>query len=283
MVNPASVILSSSSLVALRSLIALRRSVDSKFSYSYISKRIGIKSRSYLSEVLSEKKKLNPKHVVPIVDLLALPLPEAELLKGRLMLDVGDLSESEVARIRLEIRDAEKKLTSGTLELSGIRNIHFVMLLAVCLHLFKDGKATRRQIFDLFNRDKYLEVERGLHDLVKNGLLVKDGDIYSYSPDYTNMLHVYMATNKENQIEYLKASLHEALDHVEGFQPQSQEAVFYSGLITAEKAKYLQDLDYVKQSLRSVQSRIESSSADTIIRFNVQIYPVATHTERNKT
>ena len=93
MVEPASVILSSSSLVALRSLIALRRSVDSKFSYSYISRRLGIKSRSYLSEVLSEKKKLNPKHIGPMVDLLSLPLPEAELLKGKLMLDVGDLSD----------------------------------------------------------------------------------------------------------------------------------------------------------------------------------------------
>ncbi|WP_141731376.1 hypothetical protein [Oligoflexus tunisiensis] len=277
MVDPASVILSSSSLVALRSLIALRRSVDPKFSYSYISKRIGIKSRSYLSEVFNEKKKLNPKHVVPMVDLLSLPLPEAELLKGRLILDVGDLSEAEAARIRLEVRDAEKKLTSGTLELSGVRDINLVMLLAVCLHLFKDGKATKRQIFDLFKRDKHLEVERGLYDLVKNGLLVKEADLYSYSPDYTNMLHVYMATNKKSEVDYLKASIREALDHVDNFQSNSQESVFYSGFITAEKAKYLQDLDYVKQSLRSVQSRIESNSADTVIRFNVQIYPVATN------
>jgi hypothetical protein len=277
MVDPASVILSSSSLVALRSLIALRRSVDSKFSYSYISRRIGIKSRSYLSEVFNEKKKLNPKHVVPMVDLLALPLPEAELLKGKLMLDVGDLNEAEAARLRSEVRDAEKKLTSGTLQLSDVRDINLVMLLAVCLHLFKDGKASKRQIFDLFKRDKHLEVEKGLYDLIRNGLLVKEGDLYTYSPDYANILHVYMATNKKNELDYLKGSIREALEHVGDFQNNAQETVFYSGLITAEKARYLKELQYVKQSLRSAQSRIESSSGDTVIRFNVQIYPVATH------
>lgn len=277
MVDPASVILSSSSLVALRSLIALRRSVDSKFSYSYISRRIGIKSRSYLSEVFNEKKKLNAKHVAPMVDLLALPLPEAELLKGKLMLDVGDLNEAEAARLRSEVRDAEKKLTSGTLQLSDVRDINLVMLLAVCLHLFKDGKAKRRQIFDLFKRDKHLEVEKGLHDLIRNGLLVKEGDLYSYSPDYANILHVYMATNKKNELDYLKGSIREALEHVSDFQNNAQETVFYSGLITAEKARYVKELQYVKQSLRSAQSRIESSAGDTVIRFNVQIYPVATH------
>lgn len=120
-------------------------------------------------------------------------------------------------------------------------------------------------------------MERGLYDLVKNGLLVKEGDLYSYLPDYTNMLHVYMATNKKNQVDYLKASIREALDHVDDFQSNSQESVFYSGFITAEKVKYMQDLDYVKQILRSVQSRIESNSADTVIRFNVQIHPVATN------
>lgn len=277
MVDPASVILSSSSLVALRSLIALRRSVDSKFSYSYISRRLGIKSRSYLSEVLSEKKKLNPKHIAPMVDLLSLPLPEAELLKGKLMLDVGDLSEAEATRLKSEVRDAEKKLTSGTLQLSDVRDINLVMLLAVCLHLFKDGKATKRQIFDLFKRDRHLEIEKGLHDLIKNGLLVKEAEHYSYSPDYTNILHVYMATNKKNEIDYLKGSIREALEHVGDFPNRAQETVFYSGLITAEKARYLQELQHVKQSLRSAQSRIESSAGDTVIRFNVQIYPVATN------
>lgn len=277
MVEPASVILSSSSLVALRSLIALRRSVDSKFSYSYISRRLGIKSRSYLSEVLSEKKKLNPKHIVPMVDLLSLPLPEAELLKGKLMLDVGDLSEAEATRLKSEVRDAEKKLTSGTLQLSDVRDINLVMLLAVCLHLFKDGKATKRQIFDLFKRDRHLEIEKGLHDLIKNGLLMKEGELYSYSPDYSHILHVYLATNKKNELDYLKGSIREALDHVGEFQNNAQETVFYSGLITAEKAKYLQELQHVKQNLRSAQSRIESSSGDTVIRFNVQIYPVATN------
>jgi hypothetical protein len=276
MVDPASVIHSSPSLVALRSLIALRRSVDSKFSYSYIAKRIGIKSRSYLSEVFSEKKKLNPKHVVPIVDLLALPLAEAELLKGKLMLDVADLSETEAAGLRLQVRDAEKKLTSGTVELSDVRDISLVMLLAACLHLFKDGKASKREIFSLFKRDRHLEVEKGLHDLIRNGFLVKDADEYTYSPDYANMLHVYMSTNAKNQLDYLKASIREALDHVDDSQTHAQETVFYSGLITAEKIKYLQDMGYIKQSLRSIQSRIESSQADTVIRFNVQIYPVAT-------
>ena len=278
MIDSASVILSSSSVVALRTLIALRRSVDSKFSYSYISRRIGIKSRSYLSEVFKGKKKLNDKHVTPIVDLLGLPLPEAELLRAKLLLDVADLSDVDAARIRLSVRDSEKKLSSSTVALSGVRDINLVMILAVCLHLFKDGSATRRQILDLFSRDKHLDVEIGLADLIANGVLVKADDFYSYSPEYTNSLHLYTATAMKTQVDYLKASLNEALTHVSDFEQNRQDTVFYSGIITADRTQYLQSLEHVKQSMRSVQSRIESNPADTLIRFNVQIYPIVTKT-----
>lgn len=276
MIDSASVILSSSSIVALRTLIALRRSVDSKFSYSFISKRIGIKSRSYLSEVFQGKKKLNDKHVIPIVELLALPLPEAELLQGKLLLDIADLSPKEAERLRLSVRDSEKKLSSSTVELSDVRDINLVMILAVCLHLFQDGKATRRQILDLFSRDKHLEIERGLGDLIHNKILVKEDDAFRYSPEYEHSLHLYTATTIKNQVDYLKASLNEALVEVNDFNQKKEESIFYSGIITADRKHYLEALEYVKQSMRSVQSRIESNPADTLIRFNVQIYPVAT-------
>lgn len=276
MIDSASVILSSSSIIALRTLIALRRSVDSKFSYSYISRRIGIKSRSYLSEVFQGKKKLNDKHVMPIVELLSLPLPEAELLRGKLLLDFADLSAFEAERLRLTVKDSEKKLSSSTVELAGVKDINLVMILAVCLHLFQDGTASRRQILDLFSRDKHLEVERGLVDLIHNKILVKEGDLYRYSPEYEHSMHLYTSTTIKNQVDYLKASLNEALAEVEGFKPDSKDTIFYSGIITADQKQYLDALVHVKQNLRSIQSRIESNPADSLIRFNVQIYPVAT-------
>lgn len=280
MIDSASIILSSTSIVALRTLVALRRSVDSKFSYSFISKRIGIKSRSYLSEVFQGKKKLNDKHIVPIVDLLALELPEAELLKGKLLLEVADLSRAEAERLLLAVQDSEKKLRSSTVAISDVRDINLVMILAVSLHLFKDGQATRRQVIDLFNRDRHFEVERGLADLIKNRILVKDGEILSYSPEYAHSLHLYTATTVKNQNDYLKASLNEALSHVDDFEKNREETIFYSGIITADKMKYIEALGHVKQSLRSVQSRIESNPADTLIRFNVQIYPIITKEEK---
>lgn len=280
MLDPASIVLSSSGLVALRTLLALRRSVDSKYSYSYVSKCIEIKSRSYLSAVFKEQKKLNPKHIVPLVDLLSLPLLESEILKGKLQLEFGDHSPGEIERIHSALQDAEKKLTSTTtVKLPEVRELHFVLMLAASLHLFKEGRATRRQLLDLFSRDKHHEVERGLGELLRNGLFVKEGEFYSYSSEYANMLYLFTAPTKKDEIGYLKASLTEAMRHVEDFDKHEEEALFYSGIISADKERYLESMRFVKESLRSVQSRMESNPANTLVRFNIQIYPVA-HKEK---
>lgn len=276
MVDAASIIVSSSGLVALRSLLALRRSVDAKYSYSYLSRCIDIKSRSYLSAVFKEQKKLSPKHIDPLVDILELPLLEAEMLKAKLQLEFGDLSQGEAVKLQSFVADSEKKLTSSKkVSLPEVRELHFVLMLAACLHLFKESRATRRQLLDLFSREKVLEVERGLAELLRNGLFIKEGEHYTFSPEYSNMLYLYTSPTKKDQIDYLKASLTEAASHIGNFDEQSVDRIFYSGIITSERARYIESLTYVKENLRSIQSRIESNPADSLIRFNVQIYPVA--------
>lgn len=274
MLDSASIILTNSGLIALRTLLAVRRALDPKYSYSYISTRLGIKARSYLPEVFKEKKPLNPKHIVPLVDFLELPIAEAEILRAKLLLEFGQLSAAEREQIRLSLRDSEKKMASGDVELSQVRDINLALIIAASLHLFVDGKANRRQILELFGRERYLEVERGLSDLIQSGLFAKDGDILAYSPEFSNILHLYTSTSKKASSDYLRASLREAHDKVSVFEDRSQEMVFYSGIITTEMAKYLEALEQVKHALRNMQSRIECHPADTLVRFNVQLYPI---------
>lgn len=262
--------------MALRTIIAIRRSENTKFSYSFLSKRLGIKSRSYLTEALKGGKNLNPKHINPLVALLNLPLPETELLEGKLLLDFGDLAAADVEKIKLSVRDIEKKLTSTTVEIAEVRDIHLVMILAACFHLFRNGSATRRQILDLFSKDKVFEIEKALGDLLQNGLLTLEGDSYRFSPEYGDRIHLYMATSPKNEIDYLKSSLAEASAEVESYKKENKDSIFYSGIITADLAHYIESLDYVKQNLRSIQSRIESNPSDTLVRFSVQLYPLAT-------
>jgi hypothetical protein len=270
------IIRSNGSLAALRAIIAIRRSENSKFTLSFLSKRLGIKSRSYLTEVVKGSKNLNPKHIVPLVGLLDLPLPETELLQGKLLLDFGDLAAAEIERLKLTVRDVEKKLTSTIVEIAGVRDIHLVMMLVASFHLFHEGCATRRQILDLFKRDKHFEIERAISDLLQNGLLIREGETYRFSPEYSDRIHLYMSTSPQNEVSYLQASLKEANEYVAQYSKADKQSIFYSGIITADLAKYRDAMDHVKQNLRSIQSRIESEDADTLVRFSVQLYPVVT-------
>lgn len=270
------IIRSNSGLVALRSIIAIRRVDSVKFTLSFLSKRLGIKSRSYLTEILKGTKPLNPKHINPLVSLLGLSLPESELLETKLLLEFGDLAPTELEKLKQKLKDTEKKLTSATVEITEVRDIHLVMILAACFHLFKDGSATRRQILELFQRDKFFEIEKALGELLQNGLLISEGEVYRFSPELGERIHLYMATSPKNEIHYLKSSLAEASDKVNGFNKANKDSIFYSGIITADLARYIESLDYVKQTLRSIQSRIESNPADALIRFSVQLYPLVT-------
>ncbi len=269
-----SIILANSGLVALRHLLAIRRAEHSKFSYSSISRKLGIKSRSYLAEAIKGKKKLNEKHIDPIVSSLNLPEAAAELLKNKLYLESADLNSTEREKLRIAIQDASKKFSSSQIELNDVRDINLVMKMAMCLYIFPRGRATRRDIIELFGQERFVEVEWAIMDLLRNGLLVKEGDYFRYADNVSEIFHLYTRTSPSHEKAYLKSALQEASEHLDELNRRPESCVFYSGLITAQQLAYLQSMDFIKQSLRNIQSRIEAKDADSLVRFNVQIYPI---------
>ena len=269
------IILHSPGTSALRSLIALRRANEPKFSYSFISRSLGIKARSYLSEVLKGIKKLNERHIEPIVDLLDLPVDEADLLKKKLLLEMGDLNPKECERLRVAIKTLERKFSSKQLQLQDIKDINIVMVLGASLFLFTDYRANRRQFLELFPKERYQDIETGLGELLRNGLFIKDGEQYTFSEEFQNVLHLYTSTARLHEINYLKASLQEALLHVNDFDRDSQSSIFYSGIVTSEMAEFCKAREAIRQNLRGIQSQIVTDGkSDTLIRFNVQLYPI---------
>lgn len=275
MENLASLILANTGRRSLKTIIAIRRASNASLSYSYISKSIGIKSRSYVSEAVNGKKPLSAKHISPIVDLLDLAPDESSLLKNKLLLEMGDLNSQEQERIQSEIRNIEKLFALKRFNFQGIDNLNVILILSVVLHLFEGHRASRREILDLFPRDRFMEIEKGINDLVTLGLFVKENDSYVFSKELNDISHLYTRSTRAVELTYLRSSMKEAIDHVHNYKNDSDSSVFYSGIVATDMEEFKAALGSIKQNIRGIQSQmISPKNGDSLIRFNIQLYPI---------
>lgn len=79
--------------------------------------------------------------------------------------------------------------------------------------------------------------------------------------------------NTEKQMSCVRASIQASYDAVAKWYTQPQEALFSSTILSVNKETYTKMLSQLNSVLLEFQSRMESSQADTLIRFNVQIFP----------
>ncbi|SMF82795.1 TIGR02147 family protein [Pseudobacteriovorax antillogorgiicola] len=261
---------------ALFSILREYRRRSQKYSYANLSRHLGLKSRSYISECLSGKKKLNQKHVKPLIELLGLPPSETEMLVKKTLLDIADLNPNDRHRLSRDISSIEKSFSQSEIDFSALRNPRLSVLLSVSLYLFDDNRATLRQLVKLFGRDQYHEIELAIADLLRLGLWQSEGDYYKY-PEAGAMPFRSNEYSRESEVSYLKETIEEAKQALQKtYRTQPESSIFQSHVLTVNRKQYQQLIDDMKQSISRMQSNIEVSGneTDSLVRFNVQVYPI---------
>lgn len=267
----AQILLSScTSSEAIRRLVELRRSRVRTFSLAVLSRRSSI-SKSYLSEVISAKKNLNIKYVAKLAQSLQLGFLETECLKALVEVDrrpegvEAATAEARVAKARrvLRLLSKEEDLPEKFDLLAFDLYASFGMF---------GQHPTADQLCHLFSDRPRSDVLRCLESLVERQAIHQRPDgTYAYTE---NGLVVVTGKSIRNFVPVWRQAALDAIEQMPFWADRREESCFTSYVISVKMEDYRRSLEELKSRLIQFASAVDSTEADSLVRVNVQVFPI---------
>ncbi|NRA66858.1 MAG: hypothetical protein HRU19_20385 [Pseudobacteriovorax sp.] len=267
---------------ALKKLLALRKAEDSKVTLSYLTKRLEIKSPSYLSEALNGKKVLKPAYIDELICQTKVSNFEARLLKARIIAEARSTKDTLRKAKMEELEQLKKQLFFQQVSVPEVGRFHFSALVMVSFYLFPETKASREQIKSLFPRDKAIEVDRALGQLLSLGTLKKAGDTFALQKDISGTALTIAEGSRDSEKEFLQQAFIEGLDQLEQQYHQSETTVFFSSCTTVGFDVYKAKLEEFRVTMRSFLADLSQDDPDLVVRINIQMYPILKKLKKSK-
>jgi uncharacterized protein (TIGR02147 family) len=253
----------------LLGLLAIRKDRQKTFSLSILAKKSGF-SKSFLSEVISGKKKLLSKNLEHLAAPLGMGYLETKCLEGLLLLEKSKSDEERFLKNH-ELESARRvlRLVASESVNSGLRLLEFDVYAAFGVF---QGSPTKEQLFSIFPNLPKLEVQNALYSLLeKNAVKANGDDTFSYSSSGL----VVNATDRAGAfLEIWKQSLQDATRQLPKWASHKESSCFASYVVSVNLKKYQDCLENFKNQIFQFASVCDSNEADTLVRINVQIYPV---------
>jgi|GEM_PF-6227833 len=264
--------------VALAGLFEIAKARRKSLTHALLATRADI-SKSYLSEVMSGKKRLNPRYTLALASALKLGLLETACLEALAKRDAlaGTSASADDADVKMRaeteenVRKARRVL--ALLALSETPPNEDALLsfdIYAALSLFREPPYYTT-IAALFADRERTRVYNALDDLVRSGSLVKSADgQLRYSEK--GMVHNVMR-NTTDFVAYWQASLDDARERVATQAERKDVTCFLSYAVSVKKEAYAPALESLKKSIFEFATGVEAQEADMLVRLNLQVYP----------
>lgn len=260
---------------ALRQLLVAKRATNAKFSLTYVGQRLGIKQKSYLSEILSGRRRMNKKYWEPTLKFAEVRGPEAKLVRILLAIE-SSTRHAQVAGLYDELDELRRVLSApvSSMPLGVMEGSLFAFEVHCAFALF-GRRPTFAELRNFFGRDRIVELERALRLLLRENVIKADGPRFVIAPDRT----AFFSTTVDFE-EVQTRVLGEAIDDArrnfdKWFHRNSPLTYFLSATMSTSKSVYLASLEKLRsEEMRRIQLEMNSDPGDMLVRMNVQIYPV---------
>lgn len=252
----------------------MKKMENSAFTKNYVTRRVGLSSRGYLTDVFKGRKKLSARYVKPLVSTLDLEPFEATYLEKKLLLETEYAKSSETREeIQAELHILERNFRSMTLTVEDGFDVYALSMVYLSLFLFPDKKASQRDLLKVLDILPAAIIERSLKFLLQKGLIVEHEHRLSVNPDkdFSFLSAQYSA---EQEKAYLKKSFAEGIDRLSLLQQQRDEVIFHSSIMTVKRSEYREFIKKIKQDFRTYHAELDHEQPDAMVRFNVQLYPI---------
>jgi uncharacterized protein (TIGR02147 family) len=266
------VLRAASSKEALQQVFAFRKALDSKFSLAYIARRLDLKSRGTLSLMLRGERAIPTRMRRPLLQLLTRDDPLTDYLELLLTLE-----EATSDSVRQEVEGKLKALHYFLRDrFTSIQLQHGMNLLAsdiLCAFDLFAGRPTERQLIDFFGKARFREVQTAIGTLLLNGLIErKEGALQR--TERTQRFLTIQGSEQDSMLTYLKESIHDAYQNVGKWQGDTTMSCFGSTTMSVRRQTYVEVIKRLKKDVFRYFSELETEEGDTLIRFNMQIFPL---------
>jgi uncharacterized protein (TIGR02147 family) len=258
----------------LERLIVMKKMENSAFTKNYVTRRVGLSSRGYLTDVFKGRKKLSARFVKPLVATLDLEPFEAAYLEKKLLLETEYAKSQETREeLQAELHVLEKNFRSMTLTVEDHFDVYALSLVYLSLFLFPDKKASQRDLLKVLAILPAATIERSIMFLLQKELIIESDHRFTVNPDkdFSFLSAQYSASQ---EIAYLKKSFTEGIERLPLLQQQRDDVIFHSSVLTVKRSEYREFVRKIKQDFRTYHAELDHQHPDTLVRFNVQLYPI---------
>lgn len=255
---------------AIRRIYELKKASDKHFSMAYLCRRAGMASKGYLADVMAGKRTLSLKYRDSLVMSLKLPHLCRRYLKILIDRDHAR-DEFELAERSENLRALAKALRfeSGVLG-DEFRSRFFAFEVFAAFGLF-ENRPLESDLIHYFGRRQETQVREALNHLESAGLITREGD---RSFLIQEKIIFDDSQGGFTHKDFLRMSFGDAAKSMELWFDRPEDSCFVSTIISVKQSEYREILQKFKSDLLQAQCEFESSDADQIVRFNVQVYPL---------
>lgn len=271
-----SILLNHTGIPALEKLVVMKKLESPYFSKNYLTKKLGISSRGYLTDVFKGRKKLSARYAKPLVDLLGLDGSEGTYLEKKLLLST-DFAKTDLIRDQLEydLMVLGRKFRTVAVPVEDSTDAYVLSLVYLSFFLYKDTQASRRDLYQSLEIVPAVAIDAALRELLMKGLLIENDHRISVNPD-KEITFLNFQYSPDREIHFLKKTIEESSRKVDLLRARRDEVVFQSTVVTVRKKRYLEFVKKIKQDFRTMIADLDEADPDSLIRFNIQLYPIST-------
>lgn len=252
----------------IRALYQDGKSKNRKFSLSFLCRRAGIPSKGYLGDVMKAKRKLNLKYALKLGQAFGL---SGSHLKFFILIVSRDQEHDPVVREKIEraLASTEKRLHIRRVPLKSTLNLRLISRIFGLCGVIKPP-ITVRKLHAALPELSESAIDKALGQLVLVGALTEENAEFQI----TGAQFMFPTGNEPRVVnDFFRDSLSEALSVVPKWLTRPKESFFQSTVLSVKKAVYQEKLEEIREFFDGIQSDIESNDADSVVYFNIQIYP----------
>lgn len=255
-----------------RALFDRRKQTHPHFSIAQLCKTCGIPSRGYLSEFLNGKRRLNNRYWRSFVKSFGLTGRLATA--GLLTFEIEEAAGADERRQLLEKLDNLRR-SFKKVEESFPSRLHGMVFAAevYCAFGLYGNNPTRDQLRGYFGKSRALDVDYALACLIGIEVIGLNPETQRY---FIRENTIRFTDSDDSGLTMNSFHQYAVQDAERAFKKwySSQDAYFETMMISVKKSRLPEFIEKVKDHSILAAQEVESTEADILIRFNVQIYPL---------
>lgn len=255
---------------ALRNLYDYSKTRDRKYSMAYLAKISGLSSSGYVSDLMSGRRRIQVEQSLRLAKVFRLGKEAKQLFRTLIKLEHEKESAKRASLLRRRevltkaLRIGHRKSTAALKDMTTAFEVF-------CAFGLFANRPTLDNLVDYFGSSRREEISEALNTLRSMNLVNAEGKHWKPLVD-----HIIFGEDSSglSHINFLKDALVHASRSVEDWFPRKEMAYFTSTIISVKKQHYQAQLEDLRSKMVIWQTDLESGEADSLVRVNLQVYPI---------